>query len=612
MNRAYPVAALAVLAACSDQATLLTPGSAELSTDASHTWQAGKGGVWHGYHAPGVTYDAVTEPFELCARWSDDALFGRDGGRYADTDRFSYEFHRLDEETGWEHVGSANTRNPEQDACYVVGVLEEGLHTFRVKSTARHGKGSSATMHHTIAWIKEVEVGETQAVTYRVSVDPATAEVEAGGSIRLAALVVSSDGTPVTDPLLSWASDDEDVATVDAGGLVRTTGRGWGAVRITATYSAAGQSYSGNATVTVLAEAPPPVETVNSLSIGNVHACALDADGVAYCWGHNWFGAIGDGTREFRETPTAVAGGYRFRSIAAYANRTCGITLEGAAYCWGYGYLGSGEEGTSLYPTRVPLHEALVSVTMREHHTCVLGGDGSAHCWGRNSYGELGDGTQETRTSPTRVNGGIAFATLTAGHLFTCGVSRGGAGYCWGDNQGGKLGIGSTDLSRPVPERVAGDHRFVELAPGWAHACGITTDGEAYCWGFAREGELGTGAMNEIRRSPVRVLGSESWEEVVTGRELSCGRTRSGEAYCWGTHRWGGLGIGYPDPDHDGRSATPVRVATSRTFSELSLSMQTVCGMPSPDAIYCWGSIYDRYYDDTAWAPEPVNGWPGQ
>lgn len=41
----------------------------------------------------------------------------------------------------------------------------------------------------------------------------------------------------------------------------------------------------------------------------NSRRCALKTDGTLWCWGDNMFGAVGDGTLEFRENPTLVSSG---------------------------------------------------------------------------------------------------------------------------------------------------------------------------------------------------------------------------------------------------------------------------------------------------------------
>ena len=44
-----------------------------------------------------------------------------------------------------------------------------------------------------------------------------------------------------------------------------------------------------------------------TVAAGDQHACALDPDGAAWCWGYNRMGQLGDGTLEARLEPTPVA-----------------------------------------------------------------------------------------------------------------------------------------------------------------------------------------------------------------------------------------------------------------------------------------------------------------
>ena len=85
--------------------------------------------------------------------------------------------------------------------------------------------------------------------------------------------------------------------------------------------------------------APEPVSggpTLVSLTAGGAaYAGGLTSDGTAYTWGENYFGQLGDGTTETRNSPVAVQGGLRFRSLTAGGVQTCGLTASGAAYCWG-------------------------------------------------------------------------------------------------------------------------------------------------------------------------------------------------------------------------------------------------------------------------------------
>jgi alpha-tubulin suppressor-like RCC1 family protein len=109
-------------------------------------------------------------------------------------------------------------------------------------------------------------------------------------------------------------------------------------------------------------DSPQPVQVVGlpmaatQITAGAVHACALLADGSAYCWGQNLHGRLGDGSITNRDTAVAVTGGLRFRSIHAGGAVTCGLATDETQYCWGFnqnGELGDGTRESRSVPTQV-------------------------------------------------------------------------------------------------------------------------------------------------------------------------------------------------------------------------------------------------------------------
>jgi len=42
------------------------------------------------------------------------------------------------------------------------------------------------------------------------------------------------------------------------------------------------------------------------LTGGNVHTCGVTTSNLAYCWGYNFSGGLGDGTTAVRYTPALV------------------------------------------------------------------------------------------------------------------------------------------------------------------------------------------------------------------------------------------------------------------------------------------------------------------
>ena len=87
-------------------------------------------------------------------------------------------------------------------------------------------------------------------------------------------------------------------------------------------------------------------------------------------------------------------------------------------------------------------------------------------------------------------------------------MATGQAGYCWGIGLSGQAGSGTLDDEFLVPHAITGGLLFKDLRAGGGHACGISSDGTAYCWGSGSRGELGDGSTEPIPvPSPSRVAG---------------------------------------------------------------------------------------------------------
>lgn len=197
---------------------------------------------------------------------------------------------------------------------------------------------------------------------------------------------------------------------------------------------------------------------------------------------------------------------------------------------------------------------------------------------------------------------GIHYTTLVAGRDFTCGLSPEGRAFCWGANYFGQLGHDvsvaqcsdatfETSACAPSPLPVRGDHRFTMLSAGEHHACGLTEDGAAWCWGAAQQGQLGPdGGADDCRvrrkeagiirpepcsRDPVLVSATRPFVSIAAGGEGTCALDDVGGVWCW---RGGTFD-----------SNAPERVDLPSSYVSLHAGgAEELCAVTTSARLHCW------------------------
>jgi alpha-tubulin suppressor-like RCC1 family protein len=300
--------------------------------------------------------------------------------------------------------------------------------------------------------------------------------------------------------------------------------------------------------------------------------------GVAFCWGNNQSGQLGNNAACPGLCATGIAQGVRnlvdVIDIAAGDEHTCAVNQGGTVYCWGSnsdGQLGLGAPGGGPYliPNRLPAFTPASRVVAGRRHTCILARDETVWCWGAGGDGQTAAaGAPLVVPTPTRVEGLSNVVALAAGADHTCAVIRGGQVRCWGDDRAGQLGVG-----QPAP----------------SDSC--KTLGGAAC-----------------AHAPVPMIGVADASAVSAGIDVTC-LLRQGAAFCAGDGADGKLGA-------PGVTSSRVVVAVEKpagmgTLSEIRVGGGHACVlMPSNRTLWCWGrNLRGQLFAEPASAafhPQPV------
>ena len=373
-----------------------------------------------------------------------------------------------------------------------------------------------------------------------------------------------------------------------------------------------------NATGQAVATNPPPTQTsflASQIEVANLATCALRQGAGLVCWGTNPQGQLGDGTTVNRPDPAAVnAPGVTFTRVAMGTAHTCGVASTGVVYCWGSnngGRIGDASAAAErLSPTSVAGGMTFKTVAVGRDHSCAIRSNDTAWCWGINASGALGVSGVLSASQPTAVSGGDrTWRAIAAGGTHSCAVTTADVVYCWGSNTDGQLGNNSTTASAEPVQVVATGFTASTVTAGVDFSCALrAADGVAFCWGDNQFGQLGDGTTTDSR-TPVNVTGTLTFRQIDAGDTYVCGVTTGNALYCWGQNDLGQLGIG-----SSANASAPQLVAppAGQTWKSVSAAIggKRVCATTSTDAAYCWGTNTGGLMsgDATVSTPSAVRG----
>jgi alpha-tubulin suppressor-like RCC1 family protein len=419
--------------------------------------------------------------------------------------------------------------------------------------------------------------------TIAIAAKPDT--IEAWDVLNMQAILRDSLNRILNDRAVTWASSNNDVASINANTGV-LTGLDRGTITITAT------SEGKTATVSQVV-----VIKYRSVSAGTSHACNIASGGIVWCWGLNGrdgrIGMAQTGDDVQSSVPVVIPGNHRFKQVSTYGRYTCAIRIDGKAFCWGdngWGAVGiPTSTGFSVTPVEVQGGLLFKQISAGAEHVCGVAMDSKVYCWGYNAWGEFGNNLSASNHIPQLAGGGLTFDAVSAGSSYTCARTVANTSQCWGADGAGQHGNGlpisfGNTFSR-VPRAMVGP-AFSQLSASQGTTCALTPAGAAYCFGNSRLGSTG----NETS-TPRAVSGGQTFTSLSVGSAHVCGINTNNEAWCWGGNANGQLGwVGLNG------SVTPTRAVAPLLFSEISAanintgSAAYTCA-ESKDRLttYCWG-----------------------
>ena len=283
------------------------------------------------------------------------------------------------------------------------------------------------------------------------------------------------------------------------------------------------------------------VKTFCEISGGSFYSLGLDKNGRAWAWGVNASGQLGDNSTTSRRTPVSVAGTVKtFCKISAGAYyHSLALDSNGVAWAWGYnlnGQLGNNSTASRSTPARVGGQvKTFCKISAGASFSLALDKNGRAWGWGLNSSAQLGDNSKVQRQTPVSVLGAVkTFCSIAAGDLHSLAIEKNGKMWAWGSTLNGQLGnnIKGVNTER-TPVSVAGAVKtFCAIAGNARRAAALDKNGKVWSWGDI---SYSTNLPTNINATPVSLSGSTRTFCKISGNAFHyLAIDKNGRVWGWG------------------------------------------------------------------------------
>lgn len=300
---------------------------------------------------------------------------------------------------------------------------------------------------------------------------------------------------------------------------------------------------------------------------------------------------------ETRSRLSDVPLGFTASTFASSDDTSCVAVSDGSLVCWGC----PRSKSKCLSPTAwVKLEtengkNTIKSISLGAEHGCAMFSDGSISCfsWGATWKGQLGCG-RIAAYGKCEVAGDERAVGISAAHDTTCTWDSDGNARCWGWNENKQLGENCTRMYSDVPVEINGIAGAKSISVGGGYVCAIVGDlGEVMCWGSNSCGQLGIAGNLKASARPMLIKGITNAVAISAGTEHSCVILENEKVLCWGNRSCGQLGDGSADEKclEGGCSpvVSPVELRGIAGAAKVTTGQDHTCILSNDQTITCWG-----------------------
>ena len=271
----------------------------------------------------------------------------------------------------------------------------------------------------------------------------------------------------------------------------------------------------------------PAGSRISSATAGDSHCMVLLSSGEVWGWGayRNSSGVLGfTVSSKIQKVPLKIEipTSARIIEIASGSDHVLALNAGGEVFSWGCsekGRLGRLDPSTS---DKSPKQDASVkekslnagkipSLSNVRHVACgffnsfaVSSDNNKAYGWGLNNYGQLSLPDEAPVYEPTFLESLSSnnIKSISGGEHHTLALTQKGKVVSFGRPTYGRLGRSdvSADKDAFISEPRCVDSisgRVVDIGTGMAVSGAVTSDGDAYVWGYGTTGQLGKGGDDE-------------------------------------------------------------------------------------------------------------------